>query len=228
VPRIPAPPGERLCRLSHPSAFGHNPLLVKVKGSNLTTTHSVNRMPPSMDVSSSHSQSPSIGMTPMHSNKQPSQKRNRIQLSCTNCRHSKLKCDRNHPCSQCNKRGKASICTFPVAAARRKPVVSMHNRLKHLESLVKDVMTSQSPSLQLAPLEHTLYRTDAEGRSEGSFEPQLSENLKDSRVPSSPNNERSSSSSGRVLFGTNESTYVGATHWAAILDDVCTFRLLVR
>lgn len=27
-------------------------------------------------------------------------------------------------------------------------------------------------------------------------------------------------STGQVLLGTNQTTYVGATHWAAILDDV--------
>ena len=29
-----------------------------------------------------------------------------------------------------------------------------------------------------------------------------------------------SNPSGQVVLGPNESTYVGATHWAAILDDV--------
>ena len=169
-----------------------------------------------MDISSSHTQPPSTGGTPLSSDKQSSQKRNRTQLSCTNCRHSKLKCDRNHPCSQCTKRGRASLCAFPVAAARRKPAVSMHNRLKHLESLVKDVMTSQNP-VQPAPLEDTPHGTGTEG----SCEPQVSENLRSSRVSSPP-------ASGQVLLGTNESTYVGATHWAAILDDVCTFCLSVR
>jgi hypothetical protein len=180
-------------------------------------------MPPAMDISLSHTQSPSTGGTPLSSDKQSSQKRNRTQLSCTNCRHSKLKCDRNHPCSQCTKRGRASLCAFPVAAARRKPAVSMHNRLKHLESLVKDVMTGQNP-VQPAPLEDTPHGTGTEG----SCEPQVSENLRSSRVSSPPDNERSSPASGQVLLGTNESTYVGATHWAAILDDVCTFCLSVR
>jgi hypothetical protein len=176
-----------------------------------------------MDISSSHTRFSSTGGTLLSSDKQSSQKRNRTQLSCTNCRHSKLKCDRNHPCSQCTKRGRASLCAFPVAAARRKPAVSMRNRLKHLESLVKDVMTSQNP-VQPAPLENTPHGTGTEGLRE----PQVPEDLMNSRVSNSPDNERSSPISGQVLLGTNESTYVGATHWAAILDDVCTFCLGVR
>jgi hypothetical protein len=74
--------------------------------------------------------------------------------------------------------------------ARRKPAVSMQNRLKHLETLVKDVMAAQSPAAKRA-------------------------------IPSV-----SGPASGQVVQGMNEVTYVGATHWAAILDDVC-FPLLI-
>ncbi|CZR59735.1 uncharacterized protein PAC_09629 [Phialocephala subalpina] len=76
----------------------------------------------------------------------PVQKRNRTQLSCASCRHGKLKCNRQQPCSQCVRKGRASQCTFPMST--RKPVVSLQNRLKHLESLVKDAMTAQNPAAQ--------------------------------------------------------------------------------
>lgn len=72
-----------------------------------------------------------------------STKRNRIQLSCTHCRHAKLKCDREKPCSQCVKRDRSSLCTFPPTVARKKPTASMQNRLLHLEGLVKGAMASQ-------------------------------------------------------------------------------------
>jgi len=35
------------------------------------------------------------------------------------------------------------------------------------------------------------------------------------------------SASGQVILGMNETAYVGATHWAAILEDVNHFRSLV-
>src|ERR1700759_5629583 len=72
----------------------------------------------------------------------PPTKRNRSQLSCTHCRQGKLKCNREKPCSQCVKKGRASKCTFLPPAARKRPA-AMQNRLKHLESLVKVAMASQ-------------------------------------------------------------------------------------
>lgn len=130
-------------------------------------------------------------------------KRNRNQLSCNHCRHAKLKCDREKPCSQCAKRGRSSQCTFPPPAARKRPAISMQNRLKHLESLVKGAMTGQPPP--------------GEPVSSGSI-PNLAPGLQ-THSEESP----VSDASGRVVQGleTNEATYVGATHWAAILDDVC-------
>lgn len=119
-------------------------------------------------------------------------KRNRIQLSCSHCRHAKLKCDRKKPCSQCIKRGKSSLCTFPSAVARKRPVVSMQSRLKHLEGLVKGAIASQ-PSDEHQHLGPT-------GR------PLLNENV-----------ERDTS--GR-LVGPNGVSYIGSIHWAAMLEDV--------
>jgi len=131
----------------------------------------------------------------------PQTKRTRIQLSCSHCRHAKLKCDREKPCSQCVKKGRASMCTFMAPVTRKRPVVSMQNRLKHLESLVKGVMTSRP--------------------SDG---PNDSASNSHTSLPSfvSPiyNKDGVSNSSGQVVLGPNETTYVGATHWAAILDDV--------
>jgi hypothetical protein len=95
----------------------------------------------------------------------------------------------------------------------------MQNRLKHLESLVKGVMTEQSPgglndtsqaangSSQVA-VDSQHQNLDEVGASfETAFDP--------SHANAAPSN-----SSGQVVLGPNESTYVGATHWAAILDDV--------
>ncbi|KAF7877025.1 uncharacterized protein EAF02_008245 [Botrytis sinoallii] len=70
-------------------------------------------------------------------------KRNRVQLSCTPCRHAKLKCDRAQPCSQCQKKDRVGSCLYPTPLPRKKAAMTMHKRLKHLESLVKDVMNSQ-------------------------------------------------------------------------------------
>lgn len=154
------------------------------------------------------------------SSRQPQTKRNRIQLSCTHCRHAKLKCDREKPCSQCIKKGRASLCSFPAPAIRKKPAVSMQNRLKHLESLVKGVMTGPAPNggssdvvrisqTNDSPAVAPQYRTLAEAVEaiDGVFSPLYK-------------NDGQTISSGQVVLGPNESKYVGATHWAAIINDV--------
>jgi hypothetical protein len=139
------------------------------------------------------------------------QKRNRAQLSCTTCRQGKLKCDRQQPCSQCVRKGRASQCTFPTAESR-KPVASLKARLKHLESLVKDAMTAQNPASPETV--HSPHPVNG-SRSSSSIGLKGSLDIHDESQANSPQ----SPSSGQVLLS-NGQTYVGATHWAAILEDV--------
>ncbi|TVY14500.1 Fusarisetin A cluster transcription factor fsa6 [Lachnellula arida] len=105
-------------------------------------------------------------------------KRNRTQLSCTPCRHAKLKCDRVSPCSQCLKRDRPAACVFPEPTQRKRPVVSMRDRVRHLEGLVKGALAAAPPS------------------------------------------ENEGEASGQVLTNSDESRYVGSTHWTAILEDI--------
>ena len=141
---------------------------------------------------------------PETSAKQPA-RRNRIQLSCTHCRHAKLKCDRERPCSQCVKRGRSSLCAFLPPVARKRPAVSMQNRLKHLESLVKGAMANR-------PSDEPI---DQGGESHNTpLLPDLAPNMQSHAEMDASDNP------GRVVLGPNDTTYVGATHWAAMLDDV--------
>jgi hypothetical protein len=133
----------------------------------------------------------------------PPAKRTRIQLNCTHCRHAKLKCDRERPCSQCIKRGRSSLCTFLPQVTRKRPAASMQNRLKHLESLVKGAMASQPSNEPIDP-----------GVKSHSPLPNIAPQLQSNAEMSA------SDASGRVVLGPNDATYVGATHWAAMLDDV--------
>jgi len=140
-------------------------------------------------------------------------KRNRTQLSCTSCRHGKLKCDRQQPCSQCVRKGRSSQFTFPTSTL--KPVVSLRNRLKHLESLVKDAMTAQNPIAQGA-LSNSLDTLNGSGTASiGSLHSPSNLHGQDQT------NRRQTPTSGQVLLSKGQ-TYVGATHWAAILEDVRT------
>lgn len=161
------------------------------------------------------------GATPSVSRQPQSHlRRNRSQLSCTHCRHAKLKCDRNQPCLQCVKRGRDSQCSFPAPIAKKKPAASMQNRLKHLQSLLKDVMAGQAPAGQPTPPieghgDEIASSMDPTPSGEGTSchndpSQSINPNAKDELRPST----------GQVLLGTHQTTYVGATHWAAILDDV--------
>jgi len=106
---------------------------------------------------------------------------------------------------------------------RKRPAVSMQNRLKHLESLVKGVMTSRptdglndSASNSHTSLPHFVSQLHNPAEIRGtSVEAPIY------------NKDGFSNSSGQVVLGPNETTYVGATHWAAILDDVRFYMFLL-
>lgn len=96
----------------------------------------------------------------------------------------------------------------------------MQNRLKHLQSLLKDVMAGQAPVGQPTPpsdgvgdgiesnIDLALFGEGTSGHND--FTQTINPDAKDDLQPST----------GQVLLGANQTTYVGATHWAAILDDV--------
>ena len=99
----------------------------------------------------------------------------------------------------------------------------MQNRLKHLESLVKDVMTGQSPG------GHSDVPALGNASNPIAFDPQHGSLAKatssfDKTFDPTYKSVGLSNPSGQVVLGPNESTYVGATHWAAILDDVSFIR----
>jgi hypothetical protein len=72
------------------------------------------------------------------------QKRARSQLSCTACRHGKLRCNRAVPCDQCTKRSKEPACSYLPPAAKVKGPQDVKGRIQHLEQLVVDLMNSRS------------------------------------------------------------------------------------
>jgi hypothetical protein len=101
----------------------------------------------------------------------------------------------------------------------------MQNRLRHLESLVIDMMNDQqskiaSPSPRSAPTAATNRSTNEASsptaREERRNRSELS-GFEDVEIEAEP---LVATTSGQVVVGENETIYVGATHWAAILDDV--------
>ncbi|WXC62718.1 hypothetical protein SNK03_008549 [Fusarium graminearum] len=132
-------------------------------------------------------------------NEQPStsearQKRSRILLSCAPCRNSKLKCDREQPCSHCDKKGRASQCTYAPKPERKRPAKGMSARLKRLEGMVREMMDS-----------------------EGTLQTEVPIAVNSSRVT---NGVTGPEVQGQVVRGDKTTTYVGATHCMAMLEDI--------
>lgn len=102
----------------------------------------------------------------------------------------------------------------------------MQNRLRHLENLVKDVMNAQAPvnntgSSDCAPLNgiannNTGFKPDLQGQAQ--VQSQIPGTVTGS--PMTTMNAVASGPSGQLIQSAKETTYVGATHWAAILEDV--------
>ncbi|KAJ6131603.1 hypothetical protein N7523_001309 [Penicillium sp. IBT 18751x] len=61
----------------------------------------------------------------------PTPKARKLTLSCSRCRASKLKCDRNEPCNECTKRAVGHMCTKDERQPRAKRTKTSHNNNTH-------------------------------------------------------------------------------------------------
>ncbi|KPM41312.1 hypothetical protein AK830_g5232 [Neonectria ditissima] len=120
------------------------------------------------------------------------QKRSRIVLSCAPCRNSKLKCDRDEPCGQCVKKGRVELCFYAPKPEKKRPAKGMSARLRRLEGMVREMMDAETSGEGSAPRNGTREGAAAEG-------PAVQ---------------------GHVVRGENATTYVGATHCMAMLEDI--------
>jgi hypothetical protein len=107
----------------------------------------------------------------------------------------------------------------------------MQSRLHHLESLVIGMMNEQPSRNGSSRSGSVLFN---------SSETSIVQEVQSLNGQESSNHSRASqadlfgaqsasgieTASGRVVLGLKETAYVGATHWAAILEDVNQFRLL--
>ncbi|GKT99535.1 hypothetical protein FLAG1_01666 [Fusarium langsethiae] len=122
------------------------------------------------------------------------QKRSRVLLSCAPCRNSKLKCDREQPCGQCEKKGRALQCTYAPKPEKKRPAKGVSARLKRLEGMVREMMDSENTAQTAA-----------------------SSLVNSSRVT---NGATGPEVQGQVVRGDKTTTYVGATHCMAMLEDI--------
>ncbi|KAB5563299.1 hypothetical protein GE09DRAFT_777776 [Coniochaeta sp. 2T2.1] len=119
-------------------------------------------------------------------------KRTRVLLSCAPCRTSKLKCDRGQPCSMCVKKGRTDGCLYAPRPEKTRPAKSMAARLKRLEGMVRGMIPGDEAGGALSGAQASAESGDfSQGR-------------------------------GQVIVGSGgkTTTYVGATHFMAMLDDI--------
>ncbi|EJP68660.1 fungal specific transcription factor [Beauveria bassiana ARSEF 2860] len=133
----------------------------------------------------------------------PPQKRSRVLLSCAPCRASKLKCDRSQPCSQCAKKDRPAACVYaPKPVKRKPPPKGMSARLKRLEGMVRNMMEAEA----------------AENAAEGGKKTDGEE--EEEAAAAATDAHEAKTAHGQVVRSVQGSTYVGATHCLAMLEDI--------
>lgn len=134
----------------------------------------------------------------------PPPKRSRVLLSCAPCRGSKLKCDRHQPCGQCAKKDRPEACVYaPKPVKRKPPPKGMSARLKRLEGMVRTMMEAEADETAAA----------AEGRKG------------DGGEEAADDKDEVKQAQGQVVRSLQGSTYVGATHCLAMLEDVSAYHI---
>lgn len=79
---------------------------------------------------------------------QPPRKRQRVRLSCLECRRRKLSCDRGYPCERCLKSGTPDRCTYETrpGLAPPKPSLTQASLSLSLATGLTDPLLRKDPS----------------------------------------------------------------------------------
>ncbi|KXT00733.1 hypothetical protein AC578_8237 [Pseudocercospora eumusae] len=152
------------------------------------------------------------------------QKRARSQLSCIPCRQGKLKCNRSHDpaCDQCLKRDRQSACVYVPPPTKQRPTQNVKGRIRQLESLVVDLMKQQKQKGK-----GTEDKSDQESQNHARRESSNTTSVGPSEEPTPPSDNSVSDDVdgatkpfGQMRISKNEISYVGETHWQAILHGI--------
>ncbi|KAI0436241.1 fungal-specific transcription factor domain-containing protein [Xylaria telfairii] len=150
-----------------------------------------------------------------------SRRRDKPQLSCNLCRRRKLKCNREQPCSSCERRCLGLSCTYQssteLSFGVEKSQTSKHpgrsqDRIQQLEDLVIKLMHTTSTAtsaLQLQPAASVSHPYAASEDTQATA-------IEGEEIPDNV----SSSDYGAIKLNNKEGTYVSSEHWAAILDGI--------
>ncbi|KEF54839.1 uncharacterized protein A1O9_09281 [Exophiala aquamarina CBS 119918] len=148
----------------------------------------------------------------------PNRRRDKVQLSCDPCKHRKLRCDRQHPCGACSRRGLTNACNYATTSssapdAQRslapRQSTSIHGRISELESLVMKLIEGQSlpsPPAPKSPRPGSLSFVDVFPDTQGP-----KKFLDDAASPSDP---------GTLELRESGTSYIQSAHWEAILTKI--------
>ena len=164
------------------------------------------------------------------------QKRARSQLSCTPCRQGKLKCNRQHDpaCDQCIKRNRESACLYVPPPAKHKPAQNVKGRIRQLEDLVVDLMNqnwtgqgqSDTAREKRGPSAGPASSQEKPGPFSQPTPPSDSDTSPQFTEPSQQSSEgpddvdAATTPFGQMKISKNEISYVGESHWGAILNSI--------
>ena len=137
-----------------------------------------------------------------------------ITKSCT-LNFARLRCDRQHPCGACSKRGLTNSCNYATTSSPKtdtQPSVappqssSLHGRISELESLVVTLMKAQSPPSPPGPTPSSLAFADVFSETRRSKKTQ-----DEAAFPADL---------GTLKLGESGTSYVQSVHWEAILTKI--------
>lgn len=145
----------------------------------------------------------------------------------------RLKCDRTHPCDRCTRRGDAASCTFVGHGPRGRVNYAagtnpshIQNRIQHLENLILSFAQQKKQDERASGSGGSWDSNHSGGAVLLSSASTSPGNIGNHSAHPSPEisgaMERSTSvevDPGKLL--NNGTTYVDASNWQAILDDVC-------
>ena len=143
----------------------------------------------------------------------PRRRRDKPQLSCIACRQRKSRCDRLQPCTSCVARGHSCVYLSqkpPASLLHPTPVgaaAGLHDRLVHLERLVKSLMPDGINNDEARQL----------------TTPDTTPNSSVRQVPSNGVVD-TQSDCGSMQITDSELQYVAGEHWAAILDSIADLK----
>jgi hypothetical protein len=142
----------------------------------------------------------------------------------------RVKCDRNHPCQNCTRRGQEESCTF-LDPMTRKGVAkssstsearSMRQRVTQLEGLLRSFIEPSGDGASSRNHSETASTLGLDDVVKG-FSP-LDSTIKSQRDLDMNDGDaaldESSPSPGQLTLGGTETSYVGSAHWGAILNEV--------